>query len=95
MQERNDKPLEAESLLAFPTAFPIKIMGRRESGFTTAVIGIVRRHAPDFQPSTLESRPSREGKYVSLTATVNATSREQLDALYQELCDHPSVVMVL
>ena len=95
MQERKDKPLEVESLLAFPTAFPIKIMGRRESGFTTAVIEIVKRHAPDFQPGTLETRPSREGKYISLTATINATSREQLDALYRELCDHPSVVMVL
>lgn len=81
--------------LTFPTAFPIKIMGRREGGFTTAVLGIVMKHAPDFMPGTLESRPSREGKYVSLTATVNATSREQLDALYRELCDHPSVVMVL
>jgi putative lipoic acid-binding regulatory protein len=104
VQERNDKPLdpvgeagslEAGSALAFPTQFPIKILGRRESGFTTAVIEILKRHAPDFMPGTLESRPSREGKYVSLTATVNATSREQLDALYRELCDHPSVVMVL
>ena len=95
MQERNGKPPEAVAALAFPTAFPIKIMGRRESGFTTAVIEIVLRHAPDFMPGTLESRPSREGKYVSLTATVNATSREQLDALYRELCYPPSVVMVL
>ena len=95
MRERNDKPLEQAVGLAFPTQFPIKIMGRRESGFTTAVLEIIRRHAPDFMPGTLESRPSREGKYVSLTATVNATSREQLDALYRELCDHPAVVMVL
>ena len=95
MQERNDKSLDVASVLAFPTAFPIKIMGRRESGFTTAVIGIVTRHAPDFMPGTLETRASRQGKYISLTATVNATSREQLDALYRELCDHPSVVMVL
>jgi len=93
--ERNDKPLEAAVGLAFPTAFPIKIMGRRETGFTEAVIEIVTRHAPDFMPGTIESRPSREGRYVSLTATVNATSQEQLDALYRELCDHPSVVMVL
>jgi len=93
--ERNDKPLEEAVGLAFPTQFPLKIMGRRESGFTAAVIEIVRRHAPDFQPGTLEMRPSREGKYVSLTATVNAVSREQLDALYRELCDHPAVVMVL
>ena len=104
MQERNGKPpeaasketpLEASSVLAFPTPFPIKIMGRRQSGFTTAVIEIVMRHAPDFMPGTIETRPSREGKYVSLTATVNATSREQLDALYRELCDHPTVVMAL
>ena len=101
MQERKDKPLEKEeslttaSLLDFPTAFPIKIMGRREGGFTTAVIEIVRRHAPDFVPGTIETRPSREGKYISLTATVNGTSQEQLDALYRELCDHPTVVMVL
>jgi len=101
VQERNGKPPEKEeplataSLLDFPTAFPIKIMGRREGGFTTAVIEIVRRHAPDFVPGTIETRPSREGKYISLTATVNATSQEQLDALYRELCDHPTVVMVL
>ncbi len=94
MQERNDKPLDAVGL-AFPAAFPIKIMGRREAGFTRAVIEIVTRHAPDFMPGTIETRSSREGKYISLTATVNATSRQQLDALYQELCDHPSVVMVL
>ena len=95
MQERNGKQPEPAAVLAFPTAFPIKIMGRRESGFTTAVLQVILRHAPDFMPGTIETRPSRKGKYVSLTATVNATSREQLDALYQELCDHPSVVMVL
>ncbi len=95
MQERKNKPLEMESVIAFPTAFPVKIMGRRESGFTSAVIEIVRRHAPDFVPGAIETRPSREGKYISLTATVNATSQEQLDALYRELCDHPAVVMVL
>ena len=95
MRERNDKQLEEAVGLAYPTAFPIKIMGRREAGFTKAVIEIVTRHAPDFMPGSIETRPSREGKYVSLTTTVNATSREQLDALYQELCDHPSVVMVL
>ncbi len=95
MQERNDKRPEAAAALAFPAPFPIKIMGRREAGFTSAVIEIVTRHAPDFMPASIETRPSRKGKYVSLTATVNAVSREQLDALYQELCDHPAVVMVL
>ena len=81
--------------LAFPCAFPIKVMGRREGGFAQAVMEIVLRHAPDFEPATIEMRPSRKGKYLSLTCIVNATSREQLDALYQELCDHPLVVLVL
>jgi putative lipoic acid-binding regulatory protein len=83
------------SLLAFPCDFPIKIMGRKAPGFAQNVSGIVRRHAPDFDPATMEMRPSRQGKYISLTCTVRATSREQLDALYQALCDDPSVVMVL
>ena len=80
---------------AFPCAFPIKVMGRRGGGFAQAVLEIVRRHVPDFEASTVEMRPSRKGKYLSVTCVVNATSREQLDALYQELCDHPSVVLVL
>jgi len=70
-------------------------MGRREGGFAQTVTSIVRRHAPDFDPATVEMRPSRQGKYLSVTCVVRATSREQLDALYQELCDHPDVVMVL
>jgi putative lipoic acid-binding regulatory protein len=84
-----------ESLLVFPCDFPIKVVGRRESGFAQAVMEVVLRHAPDFQPASMEMRASREGKYLSVTCTVRAISREQLDALYRDLCDHPSVVMVL
>ena len=81
--------------LAFPCDFPIKVMGRKAPGFAQSVSDIVRRHAPGFDPGTVEMRPSRQGKYLSVTCVVRATSREQLDALYRELCDHPSVVMVL
>ena len=70
-------------------------MGRKEPRFTQTVMEIVLRHAPDFRPETIEMRPSRRGKYLSVTCVVRAGSREQLDALYRELCDHPSVVMVL
>lgn len=86
---------EAQALLAFPCPFPIKVLGRREAGFAQQVTAIVLHHAPDFEPASVEMRPSREGKYLSITCTVRATSREQLDALYRELCDHPAVVMVL
>ena len=83
------------SLLAFPCDFPIKVMGRKQPRFVQSVTGIVRKHAPDFDAATVEMRPSRQGKYLSVTCVVRAISREQLDALYRELCDHPDVVMVL
>jgi putative lipoic acid-binding regulatory protein len=70
-------------------------MGRKEPRFAKTVTDIVLRHAPDFQADTVELRTSREGTYLSVTCTVRAISREQLDALYQELCDHPSVMKVL
>ncbi len=82
-------------VLAFPCDFPIKIMGRTQAGFAQAVLEVVRRHAPDFYPATIEMRPSRESKYLSLTCTVRAVSRAQLDELYRDLCDHPMVTMVL
>lgn len=89
-------PLAADdSALAFPCEFPIKVMGRKQPGFVQAVSDIVHRHAPDFDPATVAMRPSRQGRYLSVTCVLRATSREQLDALYQELCDHPQVVMVL
>ena len=83
------------SLLQFPTAFPIKIMGRRVDGFVRTITDLVRKHAPDFDPATIELRPSTMGNYLSLTATINATSREQLDALYRALTSHPLVSVVL
>jgi len=70
-------------------------MGRKERGFAQNMTDIVLRHAPDFDVASVEMRPSRQGKYLSVTCVIRATSREQLDGLYQELCDHPSVVMVL
>ena len=86
---------ETPSLLTFPTSFPIKIMGRRTDGFAQAMVDVVMKHAPDYDPSTLEMRASREGNYLSVTVTINATSRQQLDDLYRALTGHPMVTMVL
>ena len=86
---------QPESLLTFPCVFPMKVMGRREDGFAQAVADAVQRHAPDFLPGTVEMRASKNGRYLSLTVTINARSREQLDALYSELSKHPMVMMVL
>jgi putative lipoic acid-binding regulatory protein len=88
-------PTMADSLLTFPCRFPIKIMGRMEEGFAQTVLDIVKRHAPDYRGETMEMRSSRAGRYLSVTCTVDAASREQLDGLYRELSTHPSIVMVL
>ena len=83
------------TLIEYPCEFPIKIMGLTRAGFAQAILEVVTRHAPDFDGATMEMKSSKQGKYLSITCNVNATSRAQLDALYRELCDHPMVVMVL
>lgn len=90
-----ENPELRHSLIEYPSDFPLKIFGRQQAGLAQAVLEVVTRHDPDFQAATMEMRASKNARYVSLTCTIRATSREQLDALYQELCDHPMVVMVL
>lgn len=88
-------PAPIESLIVYPTDFPVKVMGKTQAGFAQSILDIVKRHAPDFDETTVGMRPSREGKYLSLTFVIRATSREQLDALYGELSEHPMVNMAL
>jgi uncharacterized protein len=87
--------VETESLLEYPCDFPIKVLGRTQAGFAQTVLEIVRSHAPDFDGATMGMKTSKQGRYLSVTCTIRATSRGQLDGLYRELCDHPMVVMVL
>ena len=84
---------ETESLIEYPCDFPIKVIGKSQAGFAQTVLGIVRSHAPDFDGATMDMKTSKQGKYLSVTCTIRATSRQQLDSLYRELCDHPMVVM--
>ena len=84
-----------DSLIEFPCDFPIKIMGETRDGFAQAVLDVVARHAPGFDAATMEMRSSRGGKYLSLTCTIRAVSKGQLDALYMELTAHPFVKIVL
>ena len=86
---------EEETLLQFPTDFPVKIMGERRDGFAQTMVDLVLRHAPDFRAETVEMRASRNGNYLSLTCVVRATSKAQLDALYREITAHPWVKMAL
>ncbi|MDB5886010.1 MAG: hypothetical protein JWR74_2181 [Polaromonas sp.] len=84
-----------DSLIEYPSQFPIKVMGVKSEGYVQAVTHIARQFDPDFDASTIELRESKGGKYLGVTITVLATSREQLDELYRTLSTHPMVKVVL
>jgi len=86
---------DRESLIQYPTDFPIKVVGINQEGFETQIAQVLRNHAPDFDVTSIQVRESRAGKYLSISATITAHSRSQLDALYMELTRHPMVRVVL
>jgi putative lipoic acid-binding regulatory protein len=84
-----------DTLFVFPCDFPIKIMGRDTDDFRSLVLGIVTRHFGELTPERIEERPSSNGKYLSITCTVIAGSKAQLDALYMELTSCSQVLVAL
>ena len=88
-------PAPEESLIVYPSDFPIKIMGVMQEAFAQTMVGIVTQFDPGFDAGKMEMRPSAKGTYLSLTVTVRATSRQQLDDLYRALSSHPMVKVVL
>ena len=86
---------DTESLIVYPSRFPIKVMGLRAEGFVHAITMVARQFDPGFDAASIELRESKGGKYLGVTITVTATSREQLDELYRTLSTHPMVKIVL
>jgi len=86
---------EEASPLEFPCDFPIKAMGKSDCSLDSLVYEIVRRHAPDLNADAVRTRNSKQGNYISVTVMVRATSRAQLDAIYCDLTDCPSVMMAI
>lgn len=84
-----------DSLIEYPSAFPIKVMGLEQPGFVHALTELAREYDPAFDAATIELRPSSGGKYLGVTLNITATSREQLDNLYRALTSHPMVKVVL
>ena len=84
-----------DSLIEYPSDFPIKIMGPMHDDFAQTMLELVILHDPDFMAERLEMRPSSNGNYLGITVTIRATSREQLDNLYRALSGPPMVTVVL
>ena len=91
----NPADARKDSLIDYPSQFPIKVMGVNADGFVHAVTAIAAQFDPAFDASTIELRDSKAGNYLGITITVTATSREQLDELYRTLSTHPMVKVVL
>lgn len=91
----NAPATRADSLIEYPSRFPIKVMGAKAEGFVAAIANIAVRFDPGFDETCIELRESRGGNYQGITLTVTATSREQLDDLYRALTSHPMVKVVL
>ncbi|MES2363942.1 MAG: DUF493 family protein [Pseudomonadota bacterium] len=90
-----EAPPRKDSLIDYPSQFPIKVMGIKTDGLVTAITHVAHQFDPAFDASTIELRESKGGKYLGVTITVTATSREQLDELYRTLSTHPMVKVVL
>ena len=84
-----------QSLIEYPSAFPIKVMGAHVDGFVDAVVAVALQFDPGFDAASVEIRPSKGGNYLGVTLTVTAPSRAQLDELYRALSTHPMVKVVL
>ena len=84
-----------DTLIEYPSQFPIKVMGAKVDGFVHAITALAREFDPSFDASTVELRDSTKGNYLGITITITATSREQLDNLYRALTSHPMVKVVL
>jgi len=87
--------IERDTLLKFPCEFPIKAMGRNEASFQTLVENIILNHAEIYANKPITTNPSSSGKYLSVTVTVEAQSKDQLDRIYQDLTDCEQVLVAL
>ena len=86
---------QQETLLEFPCKFPVKAMGRSDDGFEALVTNIILAHAEMSAGEAVRTNPSRSGNYISVTVTIEATSKAQLDRIYQGLTDCEQVLLAL
>ena len=84
-----------ETLLEFPCKFPVKAMGRSEDGFEALVTKIILKYAEIHDGEQITINPSSSGKYISVTVTIEALSKVQLDRIYQDLSDCKQVLVAL
>ena len=81
--------------IEFPCEYPVKVLGRSSDTFQAVVLAVFERHAPGFDQETVSLRASSKGTFSSMTVTITATGRDQLDALHKDLLATGQVNMVI
>ena len=89
------KKSDKDTIMKFPCEFPIKVMGIASDDFDIIIIDIIKKHVSNLSEDAVKSRLSQKGNYVSITVTIEAKSREQLDNIYYDLTEHKMVLLAL
>ena len=89
------KKSDEDTIIKFPCQFPIKVMGIASDDFDIVILDIIKKHVSYLSKDAVKSRLSQKGNYVSVTVTIKAESREQLDNIYYDLTGHEMVIMAL
>jgi len=86
---------EPESLLKFPTDYPIKVVGRPSPEFRARIHAVVIKHVPNVETDRISERLSENGNFLSISYMIRAESREQVTALATDLSASEGVLMVI
>jgi len=81
--------------LNFPCEYPLRAIGQQDESFDAAVIDVVCRYVPGLTNESFRCRTSSGNKYRSISVTFIAESRQQVNAIYEELGRLPLLVTAL
>ncbi len=84
-----------QQLLEFPCSPTLKVIGSDEDDFTEWVVAVVVEYMGSVDTQSVHTRPSRGGRYISVSVAVRADTRGQLDGLYRALSADERVAFLL
>ena len=85
----------SDTLLEFPCEYPLKAFGNNPAGFATHLRELLTPIIGTIDNDQVDTRMSRGNRYLAVTIPFEATSKDQLDAVYEALTADPRVVMSL
>ena len=81
--------------IEFPCWYPIKIIGHKVDDFEGSVLAAVELYTGPLDSALVKVKPSKNKNYLSVTVTIEATGKDQLQDIFQDLKKIKSVKVVL